>query len=210
MRDNAARLSGYLLQRQRRRPPMVYAEGKAVRARPRRRPSWRRLIRLRWRPYEPGPMDVLLPATACAAVTVAAFVAFAATLAGALGGIQQPWGANHPPPPVRRQVPQGPAPALTQQMVQRSPGAINPVWRAVDAAALCTATDQGAFLHNVPRVQKMLHEHCRQESMRHAFAVPAVKLGLQSARAPAWRVPGRPLLRARRTPAYGPQSEHGS
>ena len=86
MRDNAARLPGCLLLRWRGRlqcTPVVYAEGDALHARPRRRPSWRKLIRLRWRPYKPGHMDVLFPATAVAAVAAAlAAAAAAATLAG--------------------------------------------------------------------------------------------------------------------------------
>ena len=85
MRDNAARLSDYLLLRCQGRlrcTPVVYVEGNALRARPRRQPSSRRLIRLRWRWM--GRMDVLFPATAAAAITIAAAAAAAAATLAAL------------------------------------------------------------------------------------------------------------------------------
>ena len=83
MRHNAARLPGCLLLRWRGRlhcTPVVYAEGDALHARPRRRSLWRRLIRLRWRM---GRMDVLFTAIAAAAAAAAlsAVAAAVATLA---------------------------------------------------------------------------------------------------------------------------------
>ena len=90
MRDNAARLSGCLLLHWRawlQCTPVVYAEGDALHARPRRRPSWRKLLRLRWRPYNPGQMDVLFPATAAAAITIAAAAAAAAAAVATLAAL---------------------------------------------------------------------------------------------------------------------------
>ena len=90
VRDNAARLSGYLLQLTRRRT-VVFPGGEAVHARPRRRPRLvlRQLrLRLRWRPYDPEQLDVLFPATpatraALAAAALAALAVPAAALAAA-------------------------------------------------------------------------------------------------------------------------------